>query len=98
MKISDVTEKDVEEYLRLDEASETELKEIKRNMESARAYILSYTGLSEDAADQIEELTQAYLILCADMFDNKNLYIEGKDSNINKSVVDILAMHSVNLL
>lgn len=98
MKISDVSVDLMVDYLRIDDASETEKNEIGIMMESAKSYIKSYTGLSVGEMDKIEELTQALFILVADMFDNRNLYIEGKSSNINNSVKEILGMHSVNLL
>ena len=98
MKISEVTTQMLAVYLRLDEPSETELQEIERMGESAKKFICSYTGLTEEQLEEHEDITQAFYILIADMFDNRNLYIEGKASNINRTVKCILGMHSVNLL
>lgn len=64
----------------------------------AVAQIKSYTGLTEEELDQHEDITQALVLLIMDAFDNRNLYIEGKASNINKAVESILSMHSINLL
>lgn len=98
MKISEVDIEFLSNYLRLDEVSETERKELEEMKKSAIAYITSYTGLSDSEIDEHEDITQALLLLVADMFDNRNLYIEGKAQNMNKAVECILSMHSTNLL
>ena len=98
MKISEVTTEYLTNYVRLDEPTEIELEELESMAINARAYIRSYTGLTDEEIDQHEDITHAYLILIADMFDNRNLYIEGKASNVNKAVDRILGLHSVNLL
>ena len=98
MKISEVTTKDIQNFIRLDDPAEIETSEIEMMKKSAIEYIKSYTGLSDEELDKYEDITQALFILVADMFDNRNLYIEGKTSNINKSVECILGMHSTNLL
>ena len=98
MRISEVTMKDFTDYLRLDDPSEIEESEIERMKASAVSYMIEYTGLTVDEMDQFEDMTQALFILVADMFDNRNPYIEGKASNVNKSVQTILGLHSVNLL
>lgn len=98
MKISEVTTQDILDYLRIDDASAIEESEVDNMYSSAVAYITSYTGLKEDQLDDHEDITQAMFLLVADMFDNRNLYIEGKAANRNKAVESILSMHSVNLL
>lgn len=98
MKISEVTEEILAEYARIDEPEEVELKELADMKKRAVAWIKSYTGLNEDELDQHEDITQTLFLLVMDMFDNRNLYIEGKASNVNKAVESILSMHSTNLL
>ena len=98
MKISEITVDDLANYVRLDEPEDIEKQEIERMKSSAISYMTDYTGLSEEDLDKHEDLTQALFVLVADMFDNRNLYIEGKATNINKSVECILGMHSINLL
>lgn len=98
MKINEVTTEDLANYLRLDDLSDIEIGEIERMKSSAISYMADYTGLSEEQLNEHDDLTQALFILVADMFDNRNLYIEGKANNINKSVECILGMHSINLL
>ena len=98
MKISEITVEDLANYVRLDEPEDIEKQELERMKSSAISYMTDYTGLSEEDLDKHEDLTQALFVLVADMFDNRNLYIEGKANNINKSVECILGMHSINLL
>lgn len=98
MKISEITVEDLANYVRLDEPEDIEKQELERMKSSAISYMTDYTGLSEEDLDKHEDLTQALFVLVADMFDNRNLYIEGKATNINKSVECILGMHSINLL
>lgn len=98
MKISEITIDDLANYVRLDDPEDIEKQELERMKSSAISYMTDYTGLSVEDLDKHEDLTQALFILVADMFDNRNLYIEGKATNINKSVECILGMHSINLL
>ena len=98
MKIGEITVDDLANYVRLDEPEDIEKQELERMKSSAISYMTDYTGLSEEDLDKHEDLTQALFVLVADMFDNRNLYIEGKATNINKSVECILGMHSINLL
>ena len=98
MKVSEVSVDFLVDYLRLDEPTDIEKGELITIKKSAVEYIKSYTGLDENQIDSHEDITQALLLLVADMFDNRNLYIEGKANNINKAVECILSMHSTNLL
>lgn len=98
MKVSEVTVQDLVENGRLDEPTEIELKELARMKDSAVALITSYTGLEEKALDQYADITEALFVLVMDMFDNRNLLIDYKATNINPTVKTILNLHSVNLL
>lgn len=98
MKVSEVTLQYLVDYARIDDPTEVEIRELKEMKKQAVAQIQSYTGLTEEELDQHEDITQALVLLIMDAFDNRNLYIEGKASNINKAVESILSMHSINLL
>ena len=87
MKISEVTVTELANYVRLDEPEDIEKQELERMKESAVSFMSDYTGLSKEEMDKHADLTQALFIIVADMFDNRNLDIEGKASNINKSGV-----------
>lgn len=98
MKVSEVDENRLAEYARLDDPSDIELDELKRMRESAVAMITAYTGLEEDKLDDYADITQALFILVTDMFDNRNLMIDYKATNMNPAVNTILNLHSINLL
>lgn len=97
MKISEVTAQDLVDYLRLDDATEIEEKEVEIAIASATDHIKSYTGLNADEIDEHENLTQALFVLVADMFDNRNMQFDKPLYN-NKTVQSILNMHCTNLL
>lgn len=98
MKVSEVDAKELAEYARLDDPGEIELKELERMRGSAVAMVTAYTGLSKEELDEHEDITQALFVLVMDMFDNRNLLIDYKSTNLNPAVKTILDMHSVNLL
>lgn len=98
MKISELDREYLAGYLRLDDPAEIELREAEMALTAAKAYAGSYTGLSDEEMDQHEDMTAAVLVLAADMFENKNLYLDYKSKETNKAVECILGMHSMNLL
>lgn len=98
MKVSEITNEYILNYLRIDDAGEVEIGEIDNFLKSAISYCTSYTGLSTEELDDHEDITTVILLLVSDMFDNRNLYIEGKATNRNMAVDRILSMHSVNLI
>lgn len=93
MKVSEITEKELVDYIRPDDYAEGEFDRI---LSAVKGYIRSYTGLDDKRIDQHEEFYIAVMILAADMYDNGSLYVDS--SNLNKTVETILGMHSVNLL
>lgn len=93
MKISEMQEVQVADYLRLDDYRE---EEIKRLLDTAKAFIRSYTGLTDEEIDTHEDFYIVVLVLCQDMHDNRCMYVD--KGNLNKVVETILGMHCVNLL
>ena len=63
---------------------------------AAIAYCTGYTGLTEKGLDEHEDISIAVLVLISDMWDNRSMTVDR--SNINRTINDILGMHSVNLL
>lgn len=94
MKISEITNEDVRNFARLDPYEEEE--PITAILRGAIQYVLSYTGLSGEQADQYEDLSIAVLVLCTDMYNNRQMTID--KGNINLTVKTILNMYAVNLL
>lgn len=93
MKVSEIETEHVAEYLRLDEYDEDQMSAI---LDSAKAFIRSYTGLTDDEINTHDDFYIVVMILCQDMYDNRCMYVD--KNNINKVVETILGMHCVNLL
>ncbi len=97
MRVSDVTLQNVMDFLRIDLPTEIEETEISAMMTAALNYIVGYTGLTEEEIDEHEDITIAYQVLIADMFDQRNNQIE-KPTYVNRTVQSILSLYRVNLL
>ncbi len=100
LKVSEVQVSNIVDYLRLDEEEYTET-EIQVIIDSAKAYIRSYTGLDNEKIDTHEDITIALYVLCQDMHGNRSMYVDNgsvNKSNVNKVVETILGMHCTNLL
>ena len=95
-KVSEITIKDVADYIRVDEDSN-----IETYLNIAKNYISSYTGIpvtSEDgeSLDDFPDFIIVVYILCQDMYDNRALYVD--KINVNKTVQTVLDMHTRNNL
>ena len=100
MKISEITEKEVSEYLRLD-PDEIQESVLHAAMAVAKQYIMDYTGLTEEEMETKDSLYIAFMVICQDVYDNRSMYIDqaGKSKdNVNKVVDAVLSMYCVNLL
>lgn len=102
-KVSEITENELANYLRISEISEQEKIELRTYLNIAKNYISNYTGISEKSKNEEEETLDSYsdfiiviFVLCQDMYDNRTMYVDGK--NINKTVQTILDMHTRNNL
>jgi hypothetical protein len=93
MKVSEIESDQVAEYLRLDDYQDEDIEPM---LESAKAFIRSYTGLTDEEIDTHEDFYIVVMVLCQDMYDNRCMYVD--KSNLNKVVETILGMHCVNLL
>lgn len=103
MKVSEITENDIANYLRLSEISEEDEKDIELFLNIAKNYIENYTGIPQESENVEDETLDTYsdfvivvYVLCQDMYDNRTMYVDGK--NINNTVKTILDMHTRNNL
>ena len=102
-RVSEITVKDVANYLRLDDYEESD---IETYLNIAKNYISNYTGIPvEDETEDDEEVETldsyadfiiVVYVLCQDMYDNRCMYVNS--GNINKVVQTILDMHTRNNL
>lgn len=98
-KVSEITYEDVANYLRLSEIDIQDKKDIETYLEIAINYIENYTGISRDTAksenlDSFSDFVIVVYILCQDMYDNRCMYVDGKE--LNNTVKTILDMHTRN--
>ena len=98
MVASDITVKNLADYLKLDYSSlaEEEILELAVFLNAAETFIVDYTGLTLSQIDEHESLTVAIYVLVQDMYDNRTYYVD--KNNLNHVVSMILDMHSINLL
>ena len=103
MKVSEITAKDIANYLRLSEISEEDEKDIELFLNIDKNYIENYTGIPQKSEDEQAETLDTYsdfiiviYVLCQDMYDNRKMYVDGK--RINNTVKTILDMHTRNNL
>ena len=104
MKVSEITIENIETHLRLTEVDDSLAEELSTFLEVAINSIENYTGIkrkseenkSQENLDTYSDLVIVVYILCQDMYDNRTMYIDGK--NINNTVKTILDMHTRNNL
>lgn len=103
MKVSEITVKDIANYLRLSEVGDEDNKNIELFLNIAKNYIENYTGIPQKSENEEAETLDSYsdfvivvYVLCQDMYDNRVMYVDGK--NINNTVKTILDMHTRNNL
>lgn len=104
MKVSEITIETIETHLRLTEVDDSLAEELSTFLEVAINYIENYTGIkrkseenkNQENLDTYSDFVIVVYILCQDMYDNRVMYIDGK--NINNTVKTILDMHTRNNL
>lgn len=92
MKVSEITNQDVADYIRLTEVSETDRTLLDNLINIAKNFIKENTGVEN--LDEFDDFIIVVFILCQDMYDNRTLYVD--KTNLNKVVETILGMHSLN--
>ena len=96
MKVSDITEKDLADYARVDITDTIEYGFFKAAFIAAKNYIMGRTGISEEELNEHEEFSIAIYCLVADMYDNRSINAEGGEPN--RTVEAIINMHDKNFL
>ena len=89
-KVSEITTKDIADFIRLDEVSGVDEVQLQTFLTVAKNYVTNYTALED--LDEYADLVIVIYILCQDMYDNRTMYID--KNNPNKVVQTILDMHT----
>lgn len=95
-KVSEITYRDVADYIRLSEVTDSDQNLLNTLIEVAKKFIVKYTGVAESDMDNYPDFVIVVFVLCQDMYDNRTLYVD--KGNLNNVIESILGMHSVNLL
>lgn len=93
MKINEITIDFLIDYCN---AYEEDGKILEVFKDASISYIKSYTGLTEEEINTMDDITVALLVLVNGMFDSRT--IEADKTNINIILDSILSMHSKNLI
>ena len=91
MKVSEITYRDIADYIRLTEVSEEDMSLLNNLINIAKAYLKENTGVED--LDEFNDFVIVIFILCQDMYDNRTLYVD--NTNMNKVVESIIGMHTV---
>ena len=96
MKLGEIQLDDVRSYLRLTEDEHEDDVLLTGIMASAKAFILSYTGLEAEKADETPDFQYAFLCLCSDMYNTRDMIVQ--QDKLNPIVKCILDMHRINCI
>lgn len=91
VKISELTLEDVKLYCRAEGEPEEDIL-FTAIMDAGKQFIQSQTGMSEEEIDTKADLALAFLMLAADMYENRTYTIltSGKTPNINPAAAAII--------
>ena len=89
-KVNEITANDIAEFIRLDEVTDADKKQLETYLIIAKNFITNYTALEN--LDEYADLVIVVYILCQDMWDNRTMYIN--QGSMNKVVQTILDMHT----
>lgn len=97
MKISEINLDIAKEYLRQDDNSDDRI--IQLMLDSAKSYVVNFTGATMEQLDEQEDICLAVLLLLAEFYDNRTIAINDKlNLRFNEMLVSLLGRHSINLL
>lgn len=94
MKISEVTAEDIKHFLHITDNEDDAL--IGCCIESAKSYILDYTALTAQEADEIPNLVYALYCICSDMYNVRDMTVTA--DKVNRMAKCIIDMHRRNLV
>lgn len=93
MKLSEIKTETVKDYIRADEDDNAVVTAI---MAAAKGCLVSETGLTAEELDGIPEMYYAFMCLCAEMYDTRNMHVQV--DRLNPTAQLIINMHRKNLV
>jgi uncharacterized phage protein (predicted DNA packaging) len=94
MKFSEVTTDIIKSYGKIETNDNDSIISI--ILSAAKSHIQSYTGLTLVQVDEKEDVTIALMVLCNDMYENRQYIVE--NDKVNIVVKSILDKHCINFL
>ena len=95
MNMSEISLIEVKEHLRIDNDCDDLM--IYNYLKMAKNYVLKYTGLTMEKADNEEDLSFAVLALVGEFYENRIASVTNQ-TKVNPMISSILDMHSINYL
>ncbi len=96
MKINEVTNEFIFNYLHEDGTDAENVAIVEAAKPAAKAYIVEHTSLSMEEINDYDDLTFAYLIIIEDLYDNRTAYTN--NIHANRTLDTILSLHSKNAI
>lgn len=96
MKLSEISDEYVAQYVREEEPDTAVMNEIKIITAAAKAYIKGYTDLTYEQIDEHEDLSAAYMVLCSEMYDSRTFTVN--NDKVNPLVKSILNLYALNCI
>lgn len=94
MQVSKISKEAVKKYLGATSSDVDDIIDIV--MSSAVSFIVGYTGLSADELDAYEDISMAFLVICNDMYSNRDFVVD--NNSLNPTAKQILDLHCTNFL
>lgn len=91
MKVSEITNKDLLDYLRINEEENLQVY-----LDAAKSYVRDYTGLTDEEIDTKPSIVPLIYVLVTEYYENRQ-YTVTKDK-VNATISSTLDMYRKNLL
>lgn len=91
MKVSEITLETVMEYGVYEEEDKKLLEQL---LVASKSFVKNYTGLDDEAIDNIEDISIAVLGLVNEFYNNRDF--TSNSTRLNPAIRCILGMHSIN--
>lgn len=91
MRVSEITNKDLLEYLRIDEEENLQIY-----LEAAKGFIKDYTALTDEELDQRHSIVPLVYVLVAEYYENRQYTVS--NDKVNAVISSTLDMYRKNLL